>query len=174
VGPDDEFLKQVNEHFRGKQADVPGEEAPPEEVEARRDRELNEKEVRVVGVCQAPHGGAFVLLRDSIGRNLPIWIDETQALSIHLALEGNTPSRPMTHDLMKLLVERLGGSVEYILVDDLYNNVYYAKLEVKQGERTSQIDCRPSDAIAVAVRFKVPIYVADHVLEEGQVQITEE
>jgi bifunctional DNase/RNase len=174
VGLDDEFLKQVNEHFRQKGPGEQGEEATPEEIEARGQRELNEKEVRVVGVCQAPHGGAFVLLRDSLGRNLPIWIDESQALSIHLALEGNSPARPMTHDLLKLLVERLGGSVESILVDDLYNSVYYAKIELRQGERSQQIDCRPSDAIAVAVRYKVPIYVADHVLEEGQVPITEE
>lgn len=174
MGPDEEFLRQVNEHFRNKGAEEHTENVPPEEVEARRDRELNEKEVRVVGVCQAPHGGAFVLLRDNLGRNLPIWIDEGQAYSIHLALEGSSAARPMTHDLLKLLVERLGGSIEYILIDDLYNNVYYAKLEVHQGEKSSQIDCRPSDAIAVAVRFAVPIYVADHVLEEGQVQITEE
>jgi len=174
VGPDEEFLKQVNEHFRKQGAEQHPEDVPSEELEARRARELNEKEVRVVGVCQAPHGGAFVLLRDSLGRNLPIWIDEGQAYSIHLALEGSAPPRPMTHDLIKLVVERLGGSIEHILVDDLYNNVYYAKLEVRQGERRSQIDCRPSDAIAVATRFSVPIYVADHVLEEGQVQITEE
>jgi len=174
VGLEDEFLKQVNEHFKQKGSEEASSEVAPEEVEARRGRELNEKEVRVVGVCQAPHGGAFVLLRDSLGRNLPIWIDEGQAVSIHLALEGNSPARPMTHDLLKLLVERLGGSVNHILVDDLYNNVYYAKIELKQGDRAHQIDCRPSDAIAVAVRFKVPIYVADHVLEEGQVQITEE
>lgn len=174
MGLEDEFLKQVNEHFKKKGSEEAGDEGAPEEVEARRGRELNEMEARVVGVCQAPHGGAFVLLRDSLGRNLPIWIDEGQAVSIHLALEGNAPARPMTHDLLKLLVERLGGVISHILVDDLYNSVYYAKIELKQGDRTQQIDCRPSDAIAIAVRFKVPIYVADHVLEEGQVQITEE
>jgi hypothetical protein len=174
VGPDDEFLKQLNEHFRRQPQGQGGEEAPAEELEARRKRDLNEKEVKVVGVCQAPHGGAFVLLRDTHGRNLPIWIDEGQAVSIHLAIEGNAPARPMTHDLVKMLVERLGGKVEYILVDDLYNNVYYAKIEMRQQERSLEIDCRPSDAIALGLRFKVPIYVADHVLEEGQVQITEE
>ena len=174
MGLDDEFLKQVNEHFRQKGPGEQDDEITPEEIEARRGRELNEKEVRVVGVCQTPHGGAFVLLRDSLGRNLPIWIDEGQAVSIHYALEGNAPARPMTHDLLKLLVERLGGSVESILVDDLYSNVYYAKIELHQGGRSQQIDCRPSDAIAVAVRFRVPIYVADHVLEEGQVPISEE
>ena len=174
MGPDDEFLKQLNEHFRRQPQGKGSEEAPAEELEARRKRDLNEKEVKVVGVCQAPHGGAFVLLRDTHGRNLPIWIDEGQAVSIHLAIEGNAPARPLTHDLVKMLVERLGGKVEYILIDDLYNNVYYAKIEMRQQDRAIEIDCRPSDAIALGLRFKVPIYVADHVLEEGQVQITEE
>jgi bifunctional DNase/RNase len=176
---DDKDLRELNEQFRrgmGFGGEGGGEEAvPPEELEARRSRELNEKEVKVVGVYQAPHGGAFVLLRDTRSRNLPIWIDESQAVSISLALgESSGPARPMTHDLMKLLVERLGGAVEYILVDDLYNNVYYAKIALRQGEKTSEIDCRPSDAIAVGVRFKVPIYVADHVLEEGQWPVSEE
>src|SRR5688572_11096059 len=99
----------------------PDGEVPTEVMEARRSRERNEKEVKVVGVYQAPHGGAFVLLRDSRSRNLPIWIDESQAISISLAVgEGNGAARPMTHDLMKLLIDRLGGGVEYILVDDLY------------------------------------------------------
>lgn len=176
---DDKDLRELNAQFRGGMGfggEVSGEEPlTPEELEARRSRELNEKEVKVVGVYQAPHGGAFVLLRDSRSRNLPIWIDESQAVSISLAIgDGNGPARPMTHDLMKLLVERLGGSIDYILVDDLYNNVYYAKIALRQGDKSHEIDCRPSDAIAVGVRFKAPIYVADHVLEEGQWTLPEE
>lgn len=174
---EDKDLKALNEQFRHQMfGEVPSDEPPPEEVEARRRRELHEREVKVMGVYQAPNGGAFVLLRDSRSRNLPIWIDESQAVSISLALsDGNTPSRPMTHDLVKQILERLGGNVEYIVVDDLYNNVYYAKVAVRHGEdRTFELDCRPSDAIAIGVRFKVPIYVAEHVLEEGQWPISEE
>ena len=174
---DDKDLQELNEQFRRgmRFGEETSKEVPPEELEARRRRELNEKEVKVVGVYQAPHNGAFVLLRDARGRNLPIWIDEGQAISISFAISDNgAPARPMTHDLMKLLVERLGGGVEYILVDDLYNNVYYAKIALKHKDKQQEIDCRPSDAIAVGVRFKVPIYVADHVLEEGQLPTTEE
>lgn len=174
---DDKDLRELNEQFRRRMefGGEPEGEAAPEELEARRSRELNEKEVKVVGVYQAPHGGAFVLLRDTHARNLPIWIDESQAISISLAAgDGNAPARPMTHDLMRLLVERLGGDVEYILVDDLYNNVYYAKIGLVHGEKRHEIDCRPSDAIAVGVRYRCPIYVADHVLEEGQWPVTEE
>ncbi len=173
---EDKDLKALNEQFRAQMfGEAPSAEAPPEELEARRAKELHEREVRVIGVYQAPHGGAFVLLRDSRSRNLPIWIDESQAVSIQLAVSDTaSTARPMTHDLMKVLVERLGGAVEYILIDDLYNNVYYAKIAVRHNEKRFELDCRPSDAIAVGVRFRVPIYVADHVLEEGQWAVTEE
>lgn len=177
AGDDDKDLKELNEQFR-RQADPRGEdgEQPPvDELEERRARTLNEKETRVVGVYQAPGGSAFVLLRDNRSRNLPIWIDETQAVSISLALsDGTAPARPMSHDLMKLLIQKLGGSIEYVLVDDLYNNVYYAKVALRIGDRREEIDCRPSDAIALGVRFRVPIYVADHVLEEGQWPVSED
>jgi bifunctional DNase/RNase len=170
VTPDDEFLRQFNESF--------GElgEAPPEELEARRAREqndLNEKEVRVVGVYEHPRG-AFVLLRDTRGRAMPIWIGQAEALSISLAVEGTPPPRPLTHDLLKSVLERLGATVEAVLVDDLYNNTYYAKLTVRVDSKVIDIDCRPSDAIALGLRVKVPIYVADRVLEDSQVDWQEE
>lgn len=168
---DDMDLKELNEQFRkgfGFTPEVEREETP-EEVEARRRRQLEEKEVKVVGVYQAPNGSAFVLLRDSRSRNLPIFIDDAQAISISYAVgEHQAPARPMTHDLVKLLLEKLGGTIEQIIVDDLYGNVYYARIILRQGEKQHEIDCRPSDALAIGLRFKAPIYVADHVLEEGQ------
>jgi bifunctional DNase/RNase len=174
VASEDEFLRQFNEQFRFKPSEGQG-EATPEEIEARRSRELHEREVKVIGVYQHPQGGAFVLLRDSKARNLPIWIGEPEAVSIFQVLESQAMPRPMTHDLCKLLIERLGGGVEHILVDDLYNNVYYAKIGLKQGDKRSELDCRPSDAIAVGLRFRAPIYVAEHVLEEGHwPEVTEE
>jgi len=174
LASDDEFLKQFNEHFRSAPPEGPREQLPDEEVEARRRRELNEKEVKVVGVYEHPQSGAFVLLRDGRGRNLPIWIGQSEAFSISLAMDGGTTARPMSHDLMKLLVERLGSRVEYVLVDDLYNNVFYAKLALTQNGKPLEVDCRPSDSIALGLRFKAPIYVADHVLEEGQWELNEE
>jgi uncharacterized protein len=175
VASDDEFLRQFNEQFQKLTGEIKGDQdSPPEEVEARRRRELNEKEVRVVGVYEHPQGGAFVLLRDSRGRNLPIWIGQAEALSISLAIEGGSTPRPMTHDLTKLIMDRLEAAIDCVLVDDLYNNVYYAKVTIRQNERQLEIDCRPSDAIAMALRFKAPIYVADAVLEEGHMELTEE
>lgn len=172
---DDEFLRQFNEHFRKMGPEDKGEdETPPEEVEARRARVLNEKEAKVMGVYQHPQSGPFVLLRDSRGRNLPIWIGEEQAISISLAIEGGATPRPLTHDLCKILIDRLGGEVDSVLIDDLYNSVYYAKLAVRHAEKPMEIDCRPSDAIAIGLRFRVPIYVADAVLEEGQWEPSEE
>lgn len=167
MASEDEFLKQFNEFYKQPNGEATNEQATPEEMEARRTRELNEKEVKVVGVYEHPGGGAFVLLRDSRGRNLPIWIGQPEAVSISLAVESSATARPMTHDLARLLIERLGGTVDHILVDDLYNNVYYAKIVMRQNEKQLEVDCRPSDAIAVGLRFKCPIFVADHVLEEG-------
>lgn len=164
---EDEFLRQFNEQF-GKPGDV-----PPEEVEARRSRELNEKEVKVVGVYEHPRG-PFVLLRDSRGRAMPIWIGNAEALSISIAIDGTPTQRPLTHELLRNLLERLGATVDSALVDDLYNNTYYAKLAIRADGKAMEIDCRPSDAIAVALRCRVPIYVADAVLEEAQVDWPDE
>jgi bifunctional DNase/RNase len=166
---DDDILRQLNQQFRENP-----EQLTPEELEIRRGRELNEKEVKVLGVYQHPRGGAFVLLRDSHGRTMPIWIGDAEATSISMALEGGAFPRPMTHDLVRLLLERLGATVDAILIDDLYNNTYYAKLTLRQNGKIHEIDCRPSDAIAVALRMKAPIYIADAVLEEAQVEWREE
>lgn len=171
---DDEFLKEFNKHFRSSRAFGPEESIPREEDERRQSRELNEKECKVVGVYENPNGGAFVLLRDNKGRNVPIWIGQAEAQSIHVAMEGMTLQRPLTHDLMRILLERLGATVEYVLIDDLFSSVFYAKLALRSGDQRHEVDCRPSDSIALAVRFKAPIYVAESVLEDGQVQLAEE
>ncbi len=164
---EDDFLKQFNQFF-GEMGD-----APSEELEARRSRELNEKEVRVVGVYEHPKG-AFVLLRDSRSRAMPIWIGHAEALSISLAIEGHSTPRPLTHDLIRQLLERLNASVDAVLVDDLYNNTYYAKISLRTNGKVMDVDCRPSDAIAVALRARAPIYVADAVLEAAQVEWREQ
>ncbi len=173
MSSDDEFLKQFNELYRREGTESVG-DPTPEEMEARRRRDVQEREVRIVGVYEHPRSGPFVRLRDTRGRNLPIWIGPAEAVSIQMALDNQTVARPMTHDLLRIVAERLGASVDMVLIDDLYNNVFYAKLVVRQAERTLEIDCRPSDAIALAVRFRAPIYVAEAVLEEGQHEFSEE
>jgi len=143
------------------------------EVESRAPRDLDEKEVKVMGVYEHLEQGmepaAFVLLRDNRGRQVLIWIGRYEAYAISLALEGATPDRPMTHDLMKNLVDRLGGKMERIVIDDLWHETYYAKISVASNSHVVDIDSRPSDAIALALRAKAPIFVAESVLQQAAV-----
>ena len=147
------------------------------EPENRGYRALNEKEVRVVnvyeGVYDSPGGGqasstTFVLLRDNRGREFKIFVLRDVALAISLGLENDPPDRPHTHDLFKTMIERLGAKVERITIDDLWNDTFYAKIGLIQGSESIEIDARPSDAIAIALRFRAPIYVAEAVLEASQ------
>ena len=145
-----------------------GESRP--ETENTKPRSLHEKEVKVMGVFAHQDQGTvanhFVLLRDNRGRRVPIFVGQFEAWAISLALEGDSPDRPFTHDLLKLMLERLDARVEQVIIDDLWNEVFYAKIGLtqKNGEST-EIDARPSDAIALALRSRAPIYMAETVLE---------
>lgn len=119
----------------------------------------------------------IVILKDSDNKlNLPIWIGLMEATSMATELEGIKMARPMTHDLLRDLVEKAGGVVESIEVTSLQDNTYYATIRVKLGDRDVKIDSRPSDAISLALRTKSPIFVATKVLESSSVlqQGTEE
>jgi bifunctional DNase/RNase len=144
------------------------------EPENRMRRALNEKEVKIVNVYEAvPDGTAgqpaqhttFVLLRDNRGRELRIYVLRDVALAISLAIEAETPDRPFTHDLMKNILERLGVTVERVTIDDLWQETFYARITLDHKGETLDIDARPSDAIALALRYRAPIYVAEAVLE---------
>lgn len=107
-----------------------------------------------------------VLLReDEQERQLPIFIHATEADAIAAELKSYHPPRPLTHDLLKNTVDALGGELQYVLINDLRDKIFYAVLHIEQGERTVDVDARPSDSIALAVRARCPIYVADHVME---------
>jgi bifunctional DNase/RNase len=111
-----------------------------------------------------------VLLRESEQeRQLPIFIHATEADAIAAELKSYHPARPLTHDLLKNTVDALGGVLQYVLINDLRENIFYAVLHIEQGERTVDVDARPSDSIALAVRARCPIYVADHVMEAAGV-----
>ena len=113
-----------------------------------------------------------IVLKEKKGdRQIPIVIGFMEASSIKIKVSGLDVPRPMTHDLIVKVVEATGASVEQVLIDKLINNTFHAKIEVrtKEGE-LKMIDCRPSDAVALAVRFKSPIYVADDVLEKSAIQ----
>lgn len=134
---------------------------------------LDEKEVKVLGVYEHKEAGAnqntnfFVLLRDAAGRSVLIWIGKFEAMAISLALEGTSADRPITHDLLLNVIGKLGGSVERILIDDLWNNTYYAKVTINHNGKNIDIDSRPSDAIALSLRAKAPIFMVEGVLEKA-------
>lgn len=109
----------------------------------------------------------IVILKDPDNKlNLPIWIGPLEAASMATEIEGIKPQRPLTHDLLRNVMGELGASVEAVEITELRENTYYARLELKTREGGAlMIDSRPSDAIAVALRTKSPIYVAKQVLE---------
>jgi bifunctional DNase/RNase len=110
----------------------------------------------------------IVMLRDVDGeRRLPIWIGPCEAEAITIKLQDVEIARPVTHDLLKNVIEEVGGTVSHILINELRDQVFYARLFVDINGEMLEIDCRPSDAIAVAVRAKVPIFVEELVMEEA-------
>jgi hypothetical protein len=132
--------------------------------------------VDVVGVrVELPSNSPIVLLRERTGsRYLPIWIGAPEAQAIVSALDGVEPPRPQTHDLLKLIIDSLGATVEGVEVVDLRDNVFYADLVMKVGERTVRVSSRPSDAIALAVRTQAPVFVSPQVLLDAGIEFSEE
>ena len=110
----------------------------------------------------------MVMLREADNRRLlPIWIEPFVAEAIATALQGHEPPRPMTHDLLKNVIADLGGTVQYIEITQLHDSTYYAQIVVQIDNKTKEIDSRSSDAIALAVRCDVPIYVAEPVFDQA-------
>ncbi len=145
----------------------------PGEPENRQRHALNEKEVKIIGVYERPtpggaNGQTFVMLEDNSGRKIPIYIGRFEAFSISQAIEGEELGRPLTYDLMMILLERFGTSVERATIDDIWQSTFYAKLSLSRDNAVFDIDCRPSDAINVALRAHAPLYVAEAVIEASQ------
>lgn len=112
----------------------------------------------------------IVILKDTDNKlNLPIWIGLLEATAMATELEGIKMARPMTHDLLKNILGEMGCSVESVEITDLKENTYYASVYLKVSGRELVIDSRPSDAIALALRTKSPIYVAKAVLEASSI-----
>jgi bifunctional DNase/RNase len=124
-------------------------------------------EMRVAVVTHDPNTNRPVLIlkNEEAGKILPIWIGPYEAYAIMSAIEGVEPTRPMTHDLIKALLDALDAQVERVVVNDLSDNTFYAKVIVDTRDGTIEIDSRPSDAIAVALRTSSPIYVARTVID---------
>ncbi|HEY3541272.1 MAG TPA: bifunctional nuclease family protein [Gaiellaceae bacterium] len=113
----------------------------------------------------------IVLLKTAEGNKfLPIWIGHPEAAAILMKLQSQAPPRPMTHDLMSELLEQLEAQVVRITVTELRENTFYAQITVQQDGREIEIDSRPSDAIALAIRAEAPIFAADRVIEESAIE----
>ena len=113
---------------------------------------------------------AIVLLKDIEGRTvLPIWVGPVEASAIALALQGLKAPRPLTCDLLKSVLDSLEARMAMAMVHDLREETFFAQLVLEKGGQTYEVDARPSDAIALALRTDAPIYVAEAVLERAGV-----
>jgi bifunctional DNase/RNase len=109
----------------------------------------------------------IIVLKERNGeRSFPIVIGIVEIFAIDRQLKGITPPRPMTHDLLGSVIENLGVKVEKIVIDDLRNHTFYAKIHLRSNGQNIKIDSRPSDAIALGVASDIPIYVAEHVFDK--------
>jgi hypothetical protein len=127
-------------------------------------------QVDIVGLSATPTGpSSYALILKEVGgdRRLPIIIGSFEAQAIALEMEGIKPPRPLTHDLIKNILDGLGVTIVEVVVTDLRDGTFYAKIYLELNGMTYEIDSRPSDAIAVALRCGVPIYVNEEVMEEA-------
>lgn len=133
--------------------------------------------VDIIGLSTSPSsGGAYALVLGEIegNRRLPIIIGAFEAQAIALELEKIQPPRPMTHDLLRDTFDAVGGEVLDVVIDELRDGTFFAKIRYINGGEEGQLDARPSDAVALAVRVDAPIFVAPGVLDEAGIPTDEE
>ena len=132
--------------------------------------------MEVLGVrVELPSNQPIVLLREKDGeRHLPIWIGGSEATAIATALEGVTPPRPLTHDLMRSVIDAVGALATRVVITEMRDSVFYADLSLDIAGREVHVSSRPSDAIALAVRTGTPVYALEGVLEDAGVVFEEE
>lgn len=135
---------------------------------------LVEMVVESVRVNLQTYHRVVVLKEKESDRHLPIWIGNNEADAIVIQLQNVPVPRPQTHDLLKAVINELGAKVSRVVVSDLADDVFYARIMIDMDGRHVEIDSRPSDAIALAVRVKSPIFVEDGVLEKAGVTLTAE
>jgi len=126
--------------------------------------------VDILGLSTSPHtNGAYALILYEVEgkRKLPIIIGGFEAQAIALKLENIKPPRPFTHDLFKTIADTFNLSVQEVFIDELHNETFYAKVICEMQGEIHEIDARPSDAIAIAVRFGAPIFVSEDILNEA-------
>jgi bifunctional DNase/RNase len=116
----------------------------------------------------------IILQEKAKERFLPIWIGPAEADAIAMKLQGVTLTRPLTPDLICSIIDALGASINFILLNDLKGDVFYAKIVLNLEGRKMDIDCRPSDALALAIRAEVPIYADEAVMDSGAILLDKE
>ena len=133
-------------------------------------------EMELAGVrVELPTNQPIVLLKEREGeRYLPIWIGAAEAAAIALSLQGVVTPRPMTHDLMKNILEDLSVSVQRIVVTELREGTFYATIDMQRNGDAYEVSSRPSDAIALAVRLAAPIFASEDVLNEASILIPDD
>jgi bifunctional DNase/RNase len=125
---------------------------------------VNVRGVYFVSTITGPQ--AVVFLSDNGDRMVPIYIGPAEAISIDIALRKETTPRPMTHDLVKSIMDNCGIGIDRIVIDDLDEQVFYARLMLQNGDREVEIDARPSDCIALAVRSDASIFIEQGILDK--------
>jgi hypothetical protein len=133
-------------------------------------------EMKVAGIAlDAVNRSPIVLLKDGKERRaLPIYINQDQAKAIIGALENQKPPRPLTHDLIVNMLETWGMSLEKVIIHSIQDGTFYAVLNLRQGEVKKEIDARPSDAIAIALRTNSPIWVMEEVVADASIPVDRE
>lgn len=116
-----------------------------------------------------------VILREKHGtRVLPIWIGPAEASAIAMEMQGMKAQRPLTHDLLKQVIMGLGGELRRVVITAVKENTYYAELLIRREDHVFQVDARPSDSIAIALRLHSPIFTSDDLLEQSGIETEEE
>jgi bifunctional DNase/RNase len=141
----------------------------PSEQPTNQGYEMVEVVVDSVGISKINYQPVVILKEKEGELHLPIWIGFTEADAISMVLEGVEVPRPLTHDLLGSILNRTGANLDYIVINDLQNDVFYASLMLNANWTQMEIDARPSDAIAIALRMRAPIYVTKAVLEKAGV-----
>ena len=135
---------------------------------------MREMTIDSIRVSPMNYQRVVILKEKDSDRYLPIWIGPAEADAIAVKLQDLSVPRPLTHDLLMTVIDALGGSVKHILVSDLQNDTFYAKITIQSNGDSKEIDCRPSDAVALAVRVQVPIFVEEAVLDKAGVLLDKE
>ena len=133
-------------------------------------------ELSLVGVrVELPSNQPIVLLKETNGeRYLPIWIGAVEATAIAFALQGIETPRPMTHDLMRDILQQTETEVDRIVINDLVDQTFFATIRMSTDGKTTEVSSRPSDAIALAVRINAPLFAAEEVLEQAGIELKDE